>query len=174
MYSTQKTGYLELELADFKDLRRYRIGAIDHGLFSFNDVTLNQWPVIVITNPKAALFSMPNSEPLQRIAKSTHIRALAFSKSDIHSVQARIEGDDWIDMKHISGPLYAVPWNPSKYAEGLHWLSIKATDNDMNSRIVKHQFSLDGSKPEFTFGGRFMLRGRVQTIVRKRKNPVTF
>jgi hypothetical protein len=48
--------------------------AIDHGLFSFIDVPHGEWPVILITNPKHALYAMPSKEPLGRIINSTHIR----------------------------------------------------------------------------------------------------
>lgn len=41
---------------------RYRLAAIDHGLFSFADLNHNSWPIILITNPKHALFNIPGKE----------------------------------------------------------------------------------------------------------------
>ncbi|CAG2162684.1 unnamed protein product [Oppiella nova] len=159
MYSTQPTGYLELELSDWKDLRTIRLGAIDHGLFTFIDFKFHEWPVILVTNPKNSLYSMPNIEPWHRIANSTHIRALVFSKSKVSSVEVRIDDSDkWLEMTHISGPLYVHKWQPNEYEEGLHWIEVTAIDVDDNRRTVRHQFSLDGSKGDFPFGARLMLR----------------
>jgi hypothetical protein len=42
--------------------RMFRVAAIDHGLFSFVDVKHNDWPIILITNPKNALFNNPAKE----------------------------------------------------------------------------------------------------------------
>lgn len=53
---------------------RYRVLAIDHDLLSFQDVYLNDQPVIVITNPKHHQFLSPSHEPVSRITHSTHIR----------------------------------------------------------------------------------------------------
>ncbi len=129
MYSTQPNGYLEIELADWKDLRKLRIAAVDHGLFTFTDFSLDEWPVILITNPKASLYSMPHLEPLHRIEKSTHIRVLVFSKSNITSVEFKIDDNKWITMRHISGPLFVHEWNPNNYSTGLHWIQVSASVN---------------------------------------------
>ena len=126
MYSSQPSGILELEVGDFKDNRIFRVAAVDHGLFSFTDVKLGQWPIILITNPKPALFSMPNFEPLRRIHKSTYIRVLVFSKSKISSVQFKIDDGNLITMEHVSGPLYVKQWDSSLYTRGLHWIHVEA------------------------------------------------
>jgi hypothetical protein len=57
------------------------VAAVDYGLFSFVDVKHNDWPVILITNPKSALFSSPAIEPLHLIENSTHIRWSIFNTS---------------------------------------------------------------------------------------------
>ena len=49
----------------------------DHDLFSFQDIFLNEKPVVVITNPKHHQFLSPSHEPVSRIAQSTHIRLIA-------------------------------------------------------------------------------------------------
>ena len=165
MYSSQPQGYLELEVADWKDLRTIRLLAIDHGLFTFIDFKFNQWPVILVTNPKNALYSMPSLEPLHRIANSTHIRALVFSNHSITGVEVRIDGEHWLEMRHVSGPLYVREWNPKQYGSGLHSIEVTAEDSDHNKQIVKHQFSMDDSRPEFPFGARFMLRIDSRAIV---------
>lgn len=58
----QTDGFLELELADWKHNRIFRVAAFDHGLFSFVDVIHDSWPVVLITNPKHALFRIPEKE----------------------------------------------------------------------------------------------------------------
>ncbi|RWS09024.1 transmembrane protein 62-like protein, partial [Dinothrombium tinctorium] len=127
MYATHGNGALELEVGDWKDNRLYRIAAIDHGLFSFNDVQFNKWPVILITNPKAALFSMPGIEPLHRIKTSTHIRVLVFSIHPISSVLVKIDDSSWKEMWLSSNSLYVLEWDPKEYDSGLHTITVKAT-----------------------------------------------
>lgn len=41
---------------------RFRLGAIDHGLFSFVDTHHNDWPIVLVTNPKNYLFNIPHRE----------------------------------------------------------------------------------------------------------------
>lgn len=81
MYSNHKEGSMELEVGDFKDNRLFRVLAIDHGLFSFVDVKLHEYPIILITNPKSSKFYMPGYEPIHRVADSTHIRVLVYSQA---------------------------------------------------------------------------------------------
>lgn len=57
---------------------RYRVLAVDHDLFSFADLKFEQWPVVLVTNPKDAQYMHPLAEPLGRIRRSTHIRFLLF------------------------------------------------------------------------------------------------
>lgn len=52
----------------------YRLFAVDHDIISLVDMNFEQWPVILVTNPKNALFHVPDQEPTQRIGRSTHIR----------------------------------------------------------------------------------------------------
>ena len=53
----------------------YRVLAYDHGLMSFVDVAFHSWPVVLVTNPKNALFLVPGHEPTHRIKRSTYIRS---------------------------------------------------------------------------------------------------
>jgi hypothetical protein len=45
----------------------------------YSDETHNEWPVVLVTNPKDARFLAPSVEPVQKIRLSTQIRVLAFS-----------------------------------------------------------------------------------------------
>lgn len=105
---------------------RYRLAAFDHGLFSFVDLSHGQWPVILVTNPKAAEFSLPHKEPVSSIANSTHIRILAFSPAPIEIVQLTLDnGDFWETCDNVDGPLYVTKWDPKLYSTGLHTLRVR-------------------------------------------------
>ncbi|GFT55733.1 transmembrane protein 62 [Nephila pilipes] len=161
MYTLQSTGALELELADWKENRKYRLCAVDHGVFSFVDQYLEDWPLILVTNPKDALMLMPAIEPLYRILKSTHIRVLIFSPHSIALAKVKIDDGAWSELKLAETPLYVSPWEPLKYMEGLHEMTIYAKDMNGNEKTVSHQFSLDGSRPTFNLGGRLALMGHI-------------
>ena len=55
-------------------INRFRLFAVDHGMFSFIDESHGTWPLVLITNPKNGQFNMPNFEPKDMVLKSTHIR----------------------------------------------------------------------------------------------------
>lgn len=71
MYSLQEDKFFELEVADWKKGRVYRVVAIDHGLLSFVDTKFGDWPIILITNPKNALFQVPSRREA-KIQLGTH------------------------------------------------------------------------------------------------------
>ncbi|XP_014232229.1 transmembrane protein 62-like [Trichogramma pretiosum] len=157
MYSLQKAGFLELELADWKDNRMYRLGVIDHGQFSFVDIDHRDWPVALVTNPKNAQFVMPRKEKLQSIIDSTHIRVLAFSIADIKSVRVKINNGDWIECDHVEGPLYVTNWNTSDYKTGIHDIHLKVVDDEGREKTITQPFSLDGSRLAFRILPRILL-----------------
>lgn len=166
LYASQKSGFMELELSDWRAKRKFRVMAVDHGLFSFTDVVLDQWPIILITNPKSSQFIMPSYEPFHRIQISSHIRALIYSNVTIKVVEARIDDSNWIGMKKVgNGPLYVAEWNPKKFSDGLHFITIRASDVN-STREVHHAFSLDGSKEEFRGFSRFALRFPIRSFFR--------
>lgn len=62
----------------------FRIVAVDNDLVSFVDIQAHgneteEWPILLITNPKDAAFLLPNKEPTNRILQSTHIRLVPFT-----------------------------------------------------------------------------------------------
>ena len=71
-------GFLELELADWKKNRKFRVIAVDHDMMSFVDVVHRDWPIVMVTNPKPATYLTPKHEPILRIRNSTHIRLVEF------------------------------------------------------------------------------------------------
>ena len=53
--------------------------AVDNDLVSFVDTQIHaneseDWPLVLITNPKNSAFLLPNKEPANRIILSSHIR----------------------------------------------------------------------------------------------------
>ncbi|XP_056403102.1 transmembrane protein 62 [Hyla sarda] len=143
LHSQHQKGTLELELGDWMHNRRYRIFAFDHDLFSFVDLLYDEWPAILITNPKSALYTNPAEEPLQWILHSTHIRILVFSPDPITSVKVFIDGVEAGDAVHSSGPLYVLEWTAEKYKSGLHEIKVKVKDASQRSRSRSHLFSLE-------------------------------
>lgn len=163
MYTLQQDGFLELELGDWKDNRMYRLLAIDHGLFSFVDIKHGSWPVVLITNPKDALFVIPYKENLDTIKQSTHIRILAFSLVNIDSVKVRVNNEGWIVCKHVSGPLYVAPWNPQIYDVGVHTIQVFVKDIQGRTKHHSQPFSLDGTKLSFGLLPRLALMTNAST-----------
>ncbi|XP_066463738.1 transmembrane protein 62-like [Eleutherodactylus coqui] len=143
LHSQHHQGTLELELEDWMHNRRYRIFAFDHDLFSFVDLQFDEWPAILITNPKSALYTNPAEEPLQRILHSTHIRILVFSLHPITSVKVFIDGKEVGEAVHSSGPLYVLEWMAENYKTGLHKIKVKAEDAAEGSQSRSHLFSLE-------------------------------
>uniref|UniRef100_A0A8B9C3J7 Transmembrane protein 62 n=1 Tax=Anser brachyrhynchus TaxID=132585 RepID=A0A8B9C3J7_9AVES len=143
LHSQHHGGTLELELGDWMDNRRYRILAFDHDLLSFTDLTFEEWPAVLITNPKSRLYSSSSHEPLVKILYSTHIRILAFSPSVITSVKVYIDGVHLGNAHQASGPLYVLKWNPQNYSEGSHQIDVIV--QDASGRVSKrgHIFSME-------------------------------
>uniref|UniRef100_A0A673KNP0 Transmembrane protein 62-like n=1 Tax=Sinocyclocheilus rhinocerous TaxID=307959 RepID=A0A673KNP0_9TELE len=133
LHSRHQGGTLELELGDWMDNRMYRILAFDHDLLSFTDVTFEDWPAVLITNPKDAQYLHPGVEPLGRIGSSTHIRLLAFSESPITAVHVNVDGVSLGKAFSAGGPLYVLQWDPTLYTTGLHTIRVKVeVGNDLN------------------------------------------
>lgn len=157
MYTLQDEGFLELELGDWMRNRRYRLGAFDHGYFSFVDVHHNQWPVVLVTNPKDALFNIPGKENFESVLHSSHIRLLVFSPAKITECQVKIDAGSWKDCKRTSRELFVVPWDPNQYKRGLHKLFVYVLDDDGRSRVIEQQFTLDGTRLRFDFLAKLVL-----------------
>ncbi|XP_057199107.1 transmembrane protein 62 [Triplophysa rosa] len=158
LHSRHRGGTLELELGDWMANRRYRILAFDHDLLSFSDLKFEDWPAVLITNPKDAQYLHPGVEPLDRIRSSTHIRVLAFSESQITAVYVSVDGDTLGKAVRAEGPLYVLLWDPSLYSTGLHTISVKVEDSAGRSKICEQQFTLEEDlTPSFGFTQSFIL-----------------
>ncbi|NXT17728.1 TMM62 protein, partial [Syrrhaptes paradoxus] len=143
LHSQHRGGTLELELGDWMDNRRYRILAFDHDLFSFADLTFEEWPVVLITNPKSFLYSSSAHEPLVKILHSTHIRILAFSPSVITSIEVYIDRVHLGNAHQVSGPLYVLKWSPQNYSEGFHHIDVTVQDASGRISTQGHIFAME-------------------------------
>ncbi|XP_057374935.1 transmembrane protein 62-like isoform X2 [Daphnia carinata] len=159
MYSNHHSGMLELELADWKHNRMYRVAVLDQGLFSFTDIQHKTWPVIVVTNPKPLLTVQPSKEPIELMATSTHIRIYIFSPSPINSCEIKLDEGSWQPCKRSGQqhPLYTAPWQPELYSKGLHVLHVRASDSSGSEVLTKIEFALDDTKPRFPLSARLAL-----------------
>uniref|UniRef100_A0A7N5ZU19 Calcineurin-like phosphoesterase domain-containing protein n=1 Tax=Anabas testudineus TaxID=64144 RepID=A0A7N5ZU19_ANATE len=158
LHSRHPHGTLELELGDWMDNRRYRVLAFDHDLLSFSDLRFEQWPAVLITNPKDAQYQHPGVEPLGRIRRSTHIRILAFSEAPITAVHVSIDGEPLGKGHSAGGPLYVLLWDPSLYLTGLHTIRVKVEDSAGRSTVREQHFTLeDNLTPSFGFLQSFIL-----------------
>uniref|UniRef100_A0A8B9FJW8 Transmembrane protein 62 n=1 Tax=Amazona collaria TaxID=241587 RepID=A0A8B9FJW8_9PSIT len=143
LHSQHRGGTLELELGDWMDNRKYRILAFDHDLLSFADLTFEEWPVVLITNPKSFLYSSSAHEPLDKIRYSTHIRILAFSPSVIASIKVYIDGVYLGNAHQVSGPLYVLKWSPQNYSEGFHHIDVTVQDASGRISTRSHVFAME-------------------------------
>uniref|UniRef100_A0A8B9L8P1 Transmembrane protein 62 n=1 Tax=Astyanax mexicanus TaxID=7994 RepID=A0A8B9L8P1_ASTMX len=158
LHSRHPGGTLELELGDWMDNRRYRVLAFDHDILSFSDLKFDDWPAVVITNPKDAQYLHPGVEPLGRIRSSTHIRMLVFSAAPITAVYVSVDGDALGKAVSVGGPLFVVPWDPSLYSTGLHTIKVKVEDSAGRSKVQEQHFTLqEDLAPSFGFLQSFIL-----------------
>ncbi|XP_077530965.1 transmembrane protein 62-like [Haemaphysalis longicornis] len=159
-YTLQETGFLELELVDWRIKRVFRVAAVDHGLFSFVDVRYREWPIILVTNPKSTMSIIPSVEPLWRISRSTHIRVLVFSPEPVPEVRCSIDDGDWRSLKQVgNGSLWVAPWNASAVSGGLHVIKVEAMGSGGGwSKPTEVTFSLDKSQPAPNLITEFVLK----------------
>eukprot|EP00064_Thunnus_orientalis_P013223 superscaffoldBa00002121_g13260 len=141
-----------------REMMRYRVLAFDHDLLSFSDLKFEQWPAVLITNPKDAQYLHPGVEPLGRIRRSTHIRILAFSEAQITAVHVSVDGEPLGKGLSAGGPLYVLLWDPSLYLTGLHTIRVKVEDSAGRSSVREQHFTLeDDLTPSFGFAQSFIL-----------------
>ncbi len=164
-YMRHKTGLMELELADWKERRTYRIAAFDQGFFAFTDLTYDPFGTnvaVVVTNPKNPTF-FREEEPIHDIVRTSSVRALVFSDTPITEVSVQLPGKEVVRMEPISSaesfasPLYSASWNPENYGQGQHKICIMVTLRDGNTVHHEDTFSLDGTQPAFNLRSRLLL-----------------
>lgn len=164
MYTLQPEGFLELELGDFMKNRLFRVAAFDNGIFSFSDVKLGSWPIVVVTNPKDILFNNPFKEDIEQQRESTHIRILGFSTSKIVICKVKLNEESWIECEKKNENFFVVAWNPANYRYGKHKLEVILSDETGQSCHHEQIFALDGSRNSFGTMARFVLMNDLTTV----------
>ena len=137
---------LELELADWKYNRAFRLLALDQGSLSFADLRLGAWPVLLPTFPKDAAYWQPELEVLEERGEQRTVRVLVFSDVPIAGVTVTID-DDYSEaaVAVAGGPLYEAPWPAAAWARhsaGRHTLTVTATDAANRTATTSHTFAL--------------------------------
>ncbi|XP_055306031.1 transmembrane protein 62-like isoform X1 [Sitodiplosis mosellana] len=165
MYALQDESFLELEVGDWKWCRKFRVAAIDHGLFSFVDVYNGVWPIVLITNPKHALFYVPHRHESTIQLDSTHIRILAFSPSGIKNCTVEIGTEGNKICQQINDNFFVVPWDAKRYKNGLHDLKVTVVDNKDREKQVIQPFRLDEKQSlQFDLWARLILRSDATAV----------
>lgn len=143
-------------------------------------------PLVLITNPKDARYTIKRHEPIGRIRRSTHIRFLVFTARTIARIQLTIDGErpgnanqrgpypagklSAADIKNStveSPPLYVYQWNPGDYDDGhSHLLLIQVWDDRGQRGEHSVLFRVDGKRPPLNIGiGELILTARYSLIV---------
>jgi len=164
----QEEGLLELELGDWKQSRRIRIGAFDHDIFSFIDMKypLIQ-PAVLFTNPTDSHYLLPLKNPTMKARNSSHIRFLVYWSKEVSTIQVFINNQIVCDRAvTINGNLYTCKWNPLQYADSLHILKVVILDNINEEFTASIQFSLDGERPPLSFSSVVLLVTNFITIIK--------
>mmetsp|Transcript_9633 Transcript_9633/g.35714 ORF Transcript_9633/g.35714 Transcript_9633/m.35714 type:complete len:750 (+) Transcript_9633:95-2344(+) len=152
---------LELEVADFKDKRFYRLISVDNDLFSFKDVQFNRgdFPLIHITLPKRSdvLSSKEKWEVMRHVDR---VRALVFSETSVDGDNLRVYIDDQIvafsmdrvELKNRrfnssahNGGLFSAEYNRTQYTSGVHVLRVELMEGEEVVSRDRIEFSLDGT-----------------------------
>ncbi|KJE97721.1 hypothetical protein CAOG_09129 [Capsaspora owczarzaki ATCC 30864] len=165
LHMRHRNELAELEVGDWKDNRRFRVVVFDHDMFSFADVQLDQWPVVVVSNPKDARFLLGAHEPLGRIERSTHIRVLAFSPAVIASVRVFIDGIAQPEAIPTGGPLWVVPWKPRSFF-GVHQMKVIVQDAAGRTQTIHQSFSTDGTLAEIGWMARYVMLTDFSLVLR--------
>ncbi|KAJ4453194.1 putative transmembrane protein 62 [Paratrimastix pyriformis] len=159
-------GWWELELADWKTRRAYRIVALDHGMptaysgeLTLRPDPLSAFAAVLITNPPPA-DQLNSRTPWYLARTSTHVRALVFAAEPVLGLTVTVDGVRLVNLTRAQPgqPLWAAPWDPSRYATGLHTIEVRLyVDGPNTARVFSQTFSLDGLSPPLASSfGRFI------------------
>lgn len=143
MQHLHKSGLAELELADWKHSRTFRILSFDHDLFSFTDFSWRKSSLFIhITNPPNWQLTNPEKQPVGRIAASTHVRALIFSELPLVGVFAVVDGGSPVAMTRAgnSTNLWTARWTPLTSEPGT--VLVYAVDSRGQRQNVTNRYNL--------------------------------
>lgn len=152
IHAVHSEGMMELEVGDWKESRKFRVGVFDHDVFSFKDATFMNEPIVVFTNPVDARYIIQNKVPYSRSWNSTHVRFLAFHVLPLSSTTVLIDNKVICENTEVvQNVLHTCKWNPQIYRHGIHNLTVITKDSHQETRTHSIEFSLDGSRPPLSF-----------------------
>ena len=171
MFSFHNDRDLELELVDWKNNRKFRILAVDHGKLSFVDVEFNEWltqPVALVTYPKDIQFMNPSKEDFSNYQENI-IKVLVFHNLPISKVLISLDDGDEMEAEAVDGgPLYILPWDSDKYKTGVHHIKVRVMDLVERTAVkyFEQKFTLDPEEAvRFNnFMPNFVLRSSFATL----------
>jgi len=156
MQHMHSSGVAELELGDWKKNRVFRIMSMDHDLFAFSDHKWRESGIYThIANPPEWRLTNPSKQPMDRIAKSTHVRVLIFSSGPVASAKAVIDGDE-VPLTYIIDNLWVAPWTPlDRGVVVVHAQAANGANSTTTHQYRLHYESLMSS--EFSLAATFIL-----------------
>lgn len=77
------------------------------------------------------------------IVESTHIRILAFSPAGIDTCHVQIHKEFEANCQQVADNLFVVPWDPERYREDLHHITVTVIDKDGRKNEVTQPFRFD-------------------------------
>ncbi|CAG5112820.1 Oidioi.mRNA.OKI2018_I69.chr2.g6993.t2.cds [Oikopleura dioica] len=117
MQKLHSSGLAELELADWKKNRVFRILSFDHDLLSWTDMKWSKDGVYLhITNLPVWQLTNPDRQPVGRIAKSTHIRVLIYGGENLAPTMTYL-GETTSLSRVDNSDLWVAPWKPAEAGE---------------------------------------------------------
>ena len=143
-------AFTELECPVFRDESKYRILAIDNGLYSFSDLVSEQWPAVVITNPISNLFYNLQTD-FSKMRNGQEIRVLIFDPNPITEAYVEIDGLRIGDLIDQGNNLWALSYDPEVYTSGNHDLTavVKSSSGTISQAIT---FNMEDFNPVQTDG----------------------
>jgi hypothetical protein len=159
MVAKHGSGHMEIEIPDFFGHDAYRVIAIDNGMVSSVDALHGPGsPVMLITNPKDCRYSSDRESSYagSMMQSSEHIQVLFFARHPLRSVQIEIDGElitvPESSLKPVIENVYRFPWDPKRFLNDSHLLSIRMEDTNGNVAKATKKFQLDGqSCSDLTF-----------------------
>lgn len=150
MQKIHSSGLAELELSDWKVNRIFRILSFDHDILSTTDFKWSSNGVYIhLTNLPKWQLTNPDKQPVGRISKSTHLRALIFGgeESSLEPI-LKYNGKEIIFSRVSGTNLWTAPWSPSDRgivevsvkSGGKTWKQVREYNADYDS-VRPHKYS---------------------------------
>ncbi|KAI0989932.1 hypothetical protein GJ496_011102 [Pomphorhynchus laevis] len=159
MYYKHNPKLIELELADWKYQRKYRICVWDKGLFAFADIHAADEIAVIVTSPKMPGLVLQRELDELNNMKFDEFRLLVFSfTSPVYSVSVMVDNNIMMNCKQLYNkhPLWSAKWTNSVDISGRnHQLQVNVKLND-GTEFVRN-FEMCIGCDEYTYGFGAML-----------------